>query len=247
MNDAVAVQGLTKKFDDITAVDNLSFRVPRGRIFGFLGPNGSGKSTTIRMLCGILTPSSGKGEVLGLDVAENPEKIRQSIGYMSQKFSLYQDLTVDENLEFYAGIYSVDEAARAGKINEIKRFLHLESKEKIISGNLSGGWKQRVALGCALLHEPEMLFLDEPTAGVDPVARKIFWDLLRELSGKGVSILVTTHYMDEAALCDLLGIIYRGRMISFGSPQEICLEHGKNTVEEVFIDIATDGKGVDYE
>ncbi|MDN5324276.1 MAG: drug efflux transport system ATP-binding protein [Clostridia bacterium] len=247
MNWAINVDGLTKKFGSLVAVDDLTFRVEEGKIFGFLGPNGSGKSTTIRMLCGILTPSSGWGKVLGYDIFKEPEKIRQNIGYMSQKFSLYQDLTVDENLNFYGGIYSVNSHKLTNRIKEIKSFLHLEHKSKVIVETLSGGWKQRVALGCALLHEPKLLFLDEPTAGVDPVSRRIFWNLLKELAQSGVSILVTTHYMDEAELCDIIGIIYQGKLMSFGTPEQIHLQYNTKNIEDAFINLVTEGKGVDYE
>lgn len=244
---AIDVKGLTKKFDSLVAVNDLTMQVEQGKIFGFLGSNGSGKSTTIRMLCGILSPTEGEGSVLGYDIKNEPEKIRQNIGYMSQKFSLYQDLTVKENLYFYGGIYSVPNKELKKRIEEIQEFLHLGDRLNALVGTLSGGWKQRVALGCSLLHKPKLIFLDEPTAGVDPVARRIFWDLLKELAKSGVSILVTTHYMDEAELCDVLGIIYLGNLISFGTPSEIRQKYKTDSVEQAFINIVTEGKGVDYE
>ncbi|MFZ5943305.1 MAG: ABC transporter ATP-binding protein [Bacillota bacterium] len=247
MTYAIDVKGLSKRFGSLAAVDDLSFQVEKGRIFGFLGPNGSGKSTTIRMLCGILTPSSGTGNVLGYNIMKEPELIRQNIGYMSQKFSLYQDLSVEENLNFYGGIYSVNKKKLQLRIEEIKNFLHLEKNSQAIVETLSGGWKQRVALGCALLHEPQLLFLDEPTAGVDPVSRRIFWNLLKELAQSGVSILVTTHYMDEAEMCDTIGIIYQGKLMSFGTPGEIHRQYNTDNIEDAFINLVTEGRGIDYE
>ena len=220
-NHAVEAQELTKRFDHFTAVDHISFTIPRGQIFGFLGPNGAGKTTTIRMLLGLLKPSSGVATVLGFDIVKRPEEIRKRIGYMSQKFSLYNDLTVAENLNFFGGTYGV----RGERLRERKRYIlnmaGLEGRERELTKNLSGGWKQRLALGTAIIHEPEMLFLDEPTAGVDPISRRAFWDLLYELAEGGTTIMVTTHYMDEAEHCQSLAFIQRGRLVAMGSPQEI--------------------------
>jgi ABC-2 type transport system ATP-binding protein len=220
-NHAVEAQELTKRFDHFIAVDHISFTIPRGQIFGFLGPNGAGKTTTIRMLLGLLKPSSGVATVLGFDIVKRPEEIRKRIGYMSQKFSLYNDLTVAENLNFFGGTYGV----RGERLRERKRYIlnmaGLEGRERELTKNLSGGWKQRLALGTAIIHEPEMLFLDEPTAGVDPISRRAFWDLLYELAEGGTTIMVTTHYMDEAEHCQSLAFIQRGRLVAMGSPQEI--------------------------
>lgn len=218
---AVEVRGLVKKFGDFTAVDNIHFTIRRGEIFGFLGPNGSGKTTTIRMLLGLLRPTTGEATVLGFDIRRQTEEIRQRIGYMSQRFSLYYDLTVSENLDFFGRTYGV----RGERLRQRKEFVlemaGLKGRERELTRNLSGGWKQRLALGAAILHEPEMLFLDEPTAGVDPISRRAFWDLLYELADAGTTILVTTHYMDEAEHCHRLAFIYRGRIIAQGTPEEI--------------------------
>lgn len=218
---AVEVRGLVKKFGDFTAVDNIHFTIRRGEIFGFLGPNGSGKTTTIRMLLGLLRPTAGEATVLGFDIRRQTEEIRQRIGYMSQRFSLYYDLTVSENLDFFGRTYGV----RGERLRQRKEFVlemaGLKGRERELTRNLSGGWKQRLALGAAILHEPEMLFLDEPTAGVDPISRRAFWDLLYELADAGTTILVTTHYMDEAEHCHRLAFIYRGRLIAQGTPEEI--------------------------
>jgi len=218
---AVKVEALSKRFGDFVAVDAISFEVPRGQIFGFLGPNGAGKTTTIRMLLGLLRPTTGRATVLGLDSEREAEAIRQRIGYMSQKFSLYDDLTVSENLDFYGGVYGVRGARLRKRKAVILEMAGLIGRERTITRNLSGGWKQRLALGAALLHEPEMLFLDEPTAGVDPLSRRAFWDLLYELAASGATMLVTTHYMDEAEHCQTLAFIQRGRLVASGSPQEI--------------------------
>lgn len=235
MEKAIEVINLTKKFGSLTAVNNISFQVQRGQIFGFLGANGSGKSTTIRMLCGILTPSSGEGRVLGFDIVREAEQIKQNIGYMSQKFSLYEDLTVEENIAFYAGIYGLSGATAEKRKKEIIELANLHGREKHLAGNLSGGWKQRLALGCALLHNPSLLFLDEPTAGVDPVSRRIFWEIIKDLAGKGMTILVTTHYMDEAELCDTVGLIHFGNLVAFGTPEELKQKFGQESLEGVFI------------
>jgi ABC-2 type transport system ATP-binding protein len=218
---AVQVERLTKKFGDFTAVDHVSFAIGRGTIFGFLGPNGAGKTTTIRMLLGLLKPTSGRATVLGFDVVRQTNEVKRRIGYMSQRFSLYDDLTVDENLNFYGRTYGV----RGRRLQARKRFVlqmaGLEGREREQTRNLSGGWKQRLALGTAIVHEPEMLFLDEPTAGVDPISRRAFWDLLYVLAEEGTTIMVTTHYMDEAEHCQDLAFIQRGRVAARGSPAEI--------------------------
>jgi ABC-2 type transport system ATP-binding protein len=218
---SVVAEGLTKKFGDFTAVDHVDFKIETGEIFGFLGPNGSGKTTTIRMLLGLLRATEGGGTVLGFDIEKEPEEIRKRIGYMSQQFSLYDDLTVSENLNFYGGTYGVT----GKRLRERKEFIlemaNLRGRENEMTRNLSGGWKQRLALGTAIIHQPEMLFLDEPTAGVDPISRRAFWDLLYRLSIEGTTILVTTHYMDEAEHCQSLAFIHLGRIVARGTPQEI--------------------------
>lgn len=219
--DAIIVESLTKKFDDFTAVDNISFTVKTGEIFGFLGPNGSGKSTTIRMLCGVLDPTAGQAQVLGFNVETQPDEIKKRIGYMSQKFSLYEDLTVAENLDFYAGIYEVPRKIFVDRRLAILKMADLLGRENELAGNLSVGWKQRLALGCAIIHKPPMLFLDEPTGGVDPVARRHFWDLLYEMAREGVTLFVTTHYMEEAEHCNQLSFIYEGRLIARDTPRRI--------------------------
>jgi ABC-2 type transport system ATP-binding protein len=221
MADAVRTEKLTRRFGDLVAVDELDLSVRRGEIYGFLGPNGAGKTTTIRMLCGILAPTAGRGEVLGYDVATEAEEIKKRIGYMSQKFSLYEDLTVAENVDFYASIYGLTGALKKERTGEVFRTAGLAARTGQLAGTLSGGQKQRLALGCALVHRPELLFLDEPTAGVDPLSRRDFWSLLYELASGGTTILVTTHYMDEAEHCNRLGFIYGGRLIAEGKPDAL--------------------------
>ncbi|NMM63200.1 ABC transporter ATP-binding protein [Clostridium sp. P21] len=235
MNYAISIKGLTKKFDDFTAVDNLSFDIPKGKIFGFLGPNGSGKSTTIRMICGVLKPTFGEGKVLGYDLIKDTEKIKQNIGYMSQKFSLYEDLTVEENLEFYGNIYMLPKKLLEKRKIELIEMANLKGKEKNLAGTLSGGWKQRLALGCSLIHNPSLLILDEPTAGVDPVSRREFWHTITELVKGGITVLVTTHYMDEASICDIIGFIYNSKLITINTPENLYKEHNTKNLEEVFI------------
>jgi len=230
---AVEVVELTKKFGNFTAVDGVTFSIQRGEIFGFLGPNGAGKTTTIRMLLGLLAPTSGQAAVLGYDIARQAEDIRRRIGYMSQRFSLYQDLTVAENLNFFGGAYGVRGAWLAARKEIILKMAGLKGRENELARNLSGGWRQRLALGCAILHEPEMIFLDEPTAGVDPISRREFWDLLYELSDEGRTVLVTTHYMDEAEHCHRLAFIQRGRLVAIGSPAEIKAEKMHGQVMEI--------------
>jgi ABC-2 type transport system ATP-binding protein len=212
------VSGLTKKFGDFTAVDHVSFTVQPGEVIGYLGPNGSGKTTTIRMLCGLMAPTEGTAKILGIDVSKNPEAVKPHIGYMSQKFALYDDLTVLENLQFYAGVYDVPEAQEASRIREVLQMAGLEGREKLSSGKLSGGWRQRLALGCALVHRPPLLFLDEPTSGVDPLARREFWDLIYELAHAGRTIFITTHYMDEAEHCNKVAFMYRGKLLAHDTP-----------------------------
>jgi ABC-2 type transport system ATP-binding protein len=235
--DAVRVRGLAKHFGDFRAVDAIDFSVRKGEIFGFLGPNGSGKSTTIRMLCGVIDPTAGVAEVLGYDVSKDAERVKERIGYMSQKFSLFEELTVDENLKFYAGIYGLSEEKFAERRAYVLEMADLEGREDEMTKNLSVGWKQRLALGCATIHEPELLFLDEPTSGVDPIARRQFWELLYEMAAKGVTLFVTTHYMDEASHCDRLAFIYNGLLIAEGSPAEV-RELMTDTVLELVVDDA---------
>ena len=235
MSMAIQCQQLTKRFGARVAVNNLSIEIPKGSIYGFLGPNGSGKSTTIRMLCGLLVPTSGTGTVLGFDVMTQSEEIKQRIGYMSQKFSLYEDLTVEENLDFYAGIYGIDGELRKQRKAELIEMAGLTGRETQLAGSLSGGWKQRLALSCALLHEPELLILDEPTAGVDPVSRRIFWDVIHDLAKKGITVLVTTHYMDEAQTCDWIGFIFFGNLLAQGTPQELIEQLQVHNLEDVFV------------
>lgn len=230
---AVMVDHLVKRFGDFTAVDDISFTVPRGEIFGFLGPNGAGKSTTIRMLCGILSPTAGSGRVVGHDIRTESEKIKTRIGYMSQKFSLYEDLTVTENIEFYGDIYGVPPARLAERKAWILEMANLTTRSNSMTGELAMGWKQRLALGCAMVHEPDILFLDEPTAGVDPISRRNFWDLIFTVAGQGVTVFVTTHYMDEAEHCDRLALIYAGKLIALGSPRELKQRHLTGTLLEV--------------
>jgi len=218
---ALEIRDLVKTFGDFVAVDHVSFQVKKGEIFGFLGPNGAGKSTVIRMLCGLLTPTSGWGTVAGFDVAKDPEEIRKNIGYMSQKFSLYDDLTVEENIDFFSRIYSVPQHLRAERKAYVLRMAGLTDRRTTLTRLLAGGWKQRLALGCAIVHSPRILFLDEPTSGVDPIARRSFWDLIYQLAEAGQTILVTTHYMDEAEYCHRLALIYRGKLIALGVPEAL--------------------------
>ncbi len=218
---AVEIDNLVKTFGAFVAVDHVTLQVEKGEIFGFLGPNGAGKSTTIRMLCGLLRPTSGRASVNGLDVATQPEQIRRSIGYMSQKFSLYDDLTVEENIDFFTGIYGVARNRRAERKDYVLRMAGIAERRRALTATLSGGWKQRLALGCAILHDPPVLFLDEPTSGVDPIARGDFWNLIREMSAEGHTIFVSTHYMDEAEYCNRLALMYRGKVIALGKPAEL--------------------------
>jgi ABC-2 type transport system ATP-binding protein len=218
---SVVVQGLVKKFGDFTAVDHIDLSIRKGEIFGFLGPNGAGKSTTIRVLCGLLRPTSGRALVAGFDVARNPEEVRQNIGYMSQKFSLYNDLKVLENIRLFAGLYSVKQAELASRIEWALEMANLKGRENLITGTLAGGWKQRLALGCAVLHKPPIVFLDEPTSGVDPISRRQFWELIHQMAEEGVTVFVTTHYMEEAEYCNRLALIFRGKIVALGTPTEL--------------------------
>ncbi|HEY0946492.1 MAG TPA: ABC transporter ATP-binding protein [Opitutaceae bacterium] len=229
----VEVQNLEKHFGAFKAVAGVSFSVRRGEIFGFLGPNGAGKSTTIRMLCGLLAPSAGTGRVAGFDIVRETEKIKTRIGYMSQKFSLYDELTVEENIDFYSGIYCLPKAKKAERKAWVLEMAGLQEHRRAQTASLSGGWKQRLALGCAILHEPPILFLDEPTSGVDPNSRRQFWDLIYTLSSSGVTVFVTTHYMEESEYCDRLGIIYRGELIALGTPHALKTEHMPEAVLEI--------------
>jgi ABC-2 type transport system ATP-binding protein len=232
-NHAIQTVELTKKFGDFTAVNEVSFTVKRGEIFGFLGPNGAGKTTTMRMLMGLLPPTAGSVTVLGYDIVKQKTAIHQRIGYMSQKFSLYNDLTVSENLNFFGGTYGVRNKKLTERRTAILEMAGLKGREKELTKNLSGGWRQRLALGCAILHEPELLFLDEPTAGVDPISRREFWDLLYTLSNEGRTIFVTTHYMDEAEHCHRMAFIQNGRLAVLGSPEEIKVEKMQGDVLEI--------------
>ena len=218
---AVSVQSLEKKFGDFTAVNHINFEVRRGEIFGFLGPNGAGKSTTIRMLCGIISPTSGTGQVGGFDIIKQQSRIKENIGYMSQKFSLYNDLTVEENINFYSGIYKIPKEEKKKRFEETVHMAGLEGMESKLTVTLAGGWKQRLALGCALLHKPRIIFLDEPTSGVDPITRANFWDVIKALAAEKVTVFVTTHYMDEAENCNRMVLIYHGTIIASGTPEEM--------------------------
>jgi len=218
---AVKVEQLTKRFGKFTAVNRVSFTIPRGEIFGLLGPNGAGKTTIIRMLCGLMIPDGGTATVLGYDVARHPEEVKRSIGYMSQKFSLYNDLTPVENLNFYAEVYGLYRGERDARVEELLGKLGLREISHDRTGSLSGAWRQRLALACAILHNPPMIFLDEATAGVDPVSRREFWDLIYLLAGEGVSVLATTHYMDEADYCNEIGMMYQGELVALSNPDQI--------------------------
>ena len=238
MLSAISLNNLTIQFKNFTAVNSVSFDVQPGEIFGFLGPNGSGKTTIIKTLCGLLKPTSGAAEVFGLDCLKQAETIRRQVGYMSQNFSLYDDLTVRENLNFYAGIYGLSNGEKKSRIAEVVEMTKLHSYLDHRAGKLSGGWKQRLALCCAIIHSPKLLFLDEPTAGIDPVARRELWDVLFEMSGRGITFFVTTHYMDEAERCNRIGYIYLSNLIACGTPQELktlpeITPHGTKRIEVI--------------
>ena len=246
MNDnaiSVVVENLTKRFGAFAAVDNITFQAHRGEIFGFLGPNGAGKSTTIRILCGLLRPTSGRALVAGIDVAREPEAVRQQIGYMSQRFSLYNDLKVIENLRFFAGMYNVPANLLPERLSWALHMAGLEGREQTPTQALAVGWKQRLALGCAVLHRPPIVFLDEPTSGVDPVSRRQFWELIQQMVGEGTTVFVTTHYMDEAEYCNRLVLIDRGRIVAMGTPTELKTQSMKG--ELVLVECEPLGPGLE--
>ena len=234
---AVRTTDLRKVFGSLVAVENLDLEIFRGEVFGLLGPNGSGKTTTIRMLCGLLEPSAGQAMVAGIDVARDPEGVRRRIGYMSQRYGLYDDLTITENIRFYASMYGLRGARRSTRVQALLDDLGLRPRKDQMAGTLSGGWKQRLALACATAHEPDMLFLDEPTAGVDPASRRMFWDWIYALAKNGTTILVTTHYMDEAERCQRLGFLSRGHLIALGTVAEVTRAFGQPSIEDVFIEL----------
>ena len=234
---AIDARGLRKVFGPVAAVDGLTLTVDRGEVFGLLGPNGSGKTTTIRMFCGLLQPSAGTAIVAGCDVVKDGEAVRRRIGYMSQKYGLYDDLKVIENIRFYASIYGLHGGSRENRIAALVRELGLVDRLDQFAGTLSGGWKQRLALACATAHEPPVLFLDEPTAGVDPASRRAFWEMIHEFARRGTTVLVTTHYMDEAARCHRLAFMSRGHLIALGTPDEVTRQFGLASVEDVFIEL----------
>lgn len=238
MNNDISVQfeGLTRRFGDFVAVDNISLKVKKGEIFGFLGPNGAGKSTTIKMLCGLLLPTSGSGSVGGKDITRESEEIKKTIGYMSQRFSLYDDLTVEENINFFSGIYGVPKSKKKERMEWALEMAGIKDRRNAVTRTLPGGFKQRLALGCAILHEPPIIFLDEPTSGVDPISRRNFWDLIYEMAKGGTTVFVTTHYMDEAEYCDRLALIYRGKIIAEGVPDELKKRYMTKDVLEIQVD-----------
>jgi ABC-2 type transport system ATP-binding protein len=231
----VQVRSIVRRFGKITAVDDVSFEIRPGEIFGILGPNGSGKTTTIRILCGLLEPTSGTATVAGIDVVQDPDAVKSRIGYMSQAFGLYRDLTIEENLRFYAGVYEIDRDWRE-RVAWAIRTMHITAAPTQIAGTLSGGIKQRLALGCALLHNPPVVFLDEPTAGVDPAARRLFWKIIRGLANEGTTVIVTTHYMDEAERFDRLAFLSRGKLKAVGTPAEVKSSFGEGqSLEDIFV------------
>jgi ABC-2 type transport system ATP-binding protein len=242
-NQSVVVENLTKRFGSFVAVDRISFAAQRGEVLGFLGPNGAGKSTTIRILCGLLRPTSGRARVAGIDVAAEPEAVRQQIGYMSQRFSLYNDLRVVENLRFFAGLYSVPARDIPERLAWALRMAGLEGREQAPTRALAVGWKQRLALGCAVLHRPPIVFLDEPTSGVDPVSRRQFWELIHQMVAEGITVFVTTHYMDEAEYCNRLVLIDRGRIVAMGTPTELKSRYMKGQL--LLVECAPLGPGLE--
>jgi ABC-2 type transport system ATP-binding protein len=242
MGYAVEIDKLTKKFDSFTAVDEISLTVESGEIFGFLGANGAGKTTAIRMLCGLLLPTSGHGLVNGFDIYEESEKIKKSIGYMSQKFSLYKDLTGEENLWFYGSVYQIPSRDLRSRIDELSESLELKEFIDRLAESLPVGWRQRLALAASLLHRPKMLFLDEPTAGVDPVFRRRFWDFLYHLAEEGTTLFVTTHYMDEAEFCHRISILHQGRIIELGNPRELTKKYQQKSLQDLFVHLISGKK-----
>ncbi|MBX9928271.1 MAG: ABC transporter ATP-binding protein [Gemmatimonadaceae bacterium] len=240
---AVRTVALHKRFGALVAVEGLDLEIKRGEVFGLLGPNGSGKTTTIRMLCGLMVPTSGTGTVAGFDIVRESESVRGAIGYMSQRFGLYDDLTVAENLRFYSTVYGLHGRERDARLAEHSAALGLTERLGQLAGTLSGGWKQRLALACATAHRPQMLFLDEPTAGVDPAARRAFWQSIYVLASEGTTILVTTHYMDEAERCQRLAFLSRGHLIGVGTPKEITTQFNQPSIEEVFIALQAKDEG----
>jgi len=243
---SVSARALTRRFDGFVAVDRVSFDVRKGEVFGLLGPNGAGKSTILRMLCGLLAPTEGEATVAGFDVRTRPESVKQHIGYMSQRFSLYEDLTVEENVDFFSGIYRIPAGRKRERKEWAIRMAGLEGHRRARTSHLSGGWKQRLALGCAILHEPPVLFLDEPTSGTDPASRRAFWELIYALSGEGTTVIVTTHHMDEAEHCDRLGLVYRGQLAAMGPPSALKAgiareEATEPSLEDVFVSIVEEG------
>jgi ABC-2 type transport system ATP-binding protein len=240
---AVSTSSLRKEFGRLVAVERLDLDIHRGEVFGLLGPNGSGKTTTIRMLCGLLEPTAGQATVVGIDVARDPEGVRRRIGYMSQRYGLYDDLTVAENIRFYGSMYGLRGANRDARVQELLDDLGLRPRMGQMAGTLSGGWKQRLALACATAHRPQMLFLDEPTAGVDPASRRLFWSWIYELAGTGTTILVTTHYMDEAERCQRLAFLSRGHLIALGTVAEVTKSFGQPSIEDVFIELQRRDEG----
>jgi ABC-2 type transport system ATP-binding protein len=242
-NNSVVIENLVKQFGDFVAVDHINLEIRKGEVFGFLGPNGAGKSTTIRMLCGLLTPTSGRAQVAGYDVGREPESVRQNIGYMSQKFSLYNDLKVIENVRLFAGLYSVPSGKLSERIEWALEMANLKGQENLITVTLPGGWKQRLALGCAVLHKPPVIFLDEPTSGVDPISRRQFWDLIHHMAEEGVTVFVTTHYMEEAEYCNRLALIFRGQIVALGTPSELKQNSMKGDL--LLVECAPLGKAVE--
>ena len=237
---SIEVNNLVKKFGSFTAVNGISFNVKEGEIFGFLGANGAGKSTAIRMLCGIIEPTSGDAKVAGFSVMNEPEKVKKNIGYMSQKFSLYNDLTVEENINFFGGVYGLYNEKLAERKKWVLKVAFLDGKEKLLTGSLPGGIKQRLALAIAVIHEPKIVFLDEPTGGVDPISRRNFWELINDLSHEGVTVFVTTHYLDEAEFCNTITLINAGNIIASGSSKELKTKYLTNTILEVECDRVVD-------
>ena len=240
---AVVTRALRKEFGELVAVESLDLTIRRGEVFGLLGPNGSGKTTTIRMLCGLLVPTSGDATVVGFDILTQSEQLRRNIGYMSQRYGLYDELTVYENIRFYASVYGLRGEVRESRIRELMEDLGLTPRRDQMAGTLSGGWKQRLALASATAHEPQMLFLDEPTAGVDPAARRRFWQITYDLAKAGTTILVTTHYMDEAARCERVALLSRGHLIALGTPGEVSKQFGQHDLEDVFIELQRRDEG----